>query len=315
MVQSPRASSLNVWLALAIVYVVWGSTYLAIAIAVQTLPPFLYAGLRFLLAGVILTGWLASRGVDLRVSRRELRGAAVVGILMLSVANGLVVLAERTVPSGVAALIVASIPLWIVVYRMVSGERVGRDLLAGVLLGLVGVAVLVVPGGLNGTVDPIGAIMLFVATLAWALGTFLSPRLATPRNALVSTSYQMLAGGVALLVAGLGRGELAHVDPATFSTASLIAFAYLVVFGSLVAFSAYTWLLQNTSVSLVSTYAFVNPVVAVVLGALILAEPITPTIVIGAAIIVVAVAFIVFRQNVARRADRDRVAPAAEAAD
>ena len=315
MVQSPRASSLNVWLALAIVYVVGGSTYLAIAIAVQTLPPFLYAGLRFLLAGVILTGWLASRGVDLRVSRRELQGAAVVGILMLSVANGLVVLAERTVPSGVAALIVASIPLWIVVYRMVSGERVGRDLLAGVLLGLVGVAVLVVPGGLNGTVDPIGAVMLFVATLAWALGTFLSPRLATPRNALVSTSYQMLAGGVALLVAGLGRGELAHVDPATFSTASLIAFAYLVVFGSLVAFSAYTWLLQNTSVSLVSMYAFVNPVVAVVLGALILAEPITPTIVIGAAIIVVAVAFIVFRQNVARRADRDRVAPAAEAAD
>jgi len=313
MVQSRRASSLNVWLALGIVYVVWGSTYLAIAIAVQTLPPFLYAGLRFLLAGVILTGWLAFRGVDLRVSRRELQGAAVVGILMLSVANGLVVLAERTVPSGVAALIVASIPLWIVVYRMVSGERVGRDLLAGVLLGLVGVAVLVVPGGLNGTVDPIGAIMLFVATLAWALGTFLSPRLATPRNALVSTSYQMLAGGVALLVAGLGRGELAHVDPATFSTASLIAFAYLVVFGSLVAFSAYTWLLQNASVSLVATYAFVNPVVAVVLGALILAEPVTPTIVIGAAIIVVAVAFIVFRQNAARRAER--LAPTAEAAD
>jgi len=315
MVQSRRASSLNVWLALGIVYVVWGSTYLAIAIAVQTLPPFLYAGLRFLVAGVILAGWLAFRRVDLRVTRRELQGAAVVGILMLSVANGLVVLAERTVPSGVAALIVASIPLWIVVYRMVSGERVGRDLLAGVLLGLVGVAVLVVPGGLNGTVDPIGAIMLFVATLAWALGTFLSPRLATPRNALVSTSYQMLAGGVALLVAGLGRGELGNLDPATFSTPSLIAFAYLVVFGSLVAFSAYTWLLQNASVSLVSTYAFVNPVVAVVLGALILAEPITPTIVIGAAIIVVAVAFIVFRQNVARRADRDRVAPAAEAAD
>ena len=313
MVQSRRASSLNVWLALGIVYVVWGSTYLAIAVAVQTLPPFLYAGLRFLLAGLILAGWLAFRGVDLRVTRRELQGAAVVGILMLSVANGLVVLAERTVPSGVAALIVASIPLWIVVYRMVSGERVGRDLLAGVLLGLGGVAVLVVPGGLNGTVDPVGAIMLFVATLAWALGTFLSPRLATPRNALVSTSYQMLAGGVALLVAGLGRGELAHVDPATFSSSSLIAFAYLVVFGSLVAFSAYTWLLQNTSVSLVSTYAFVNPVVAVVLGALILAEPITPTIVIGAAIIVVAVAFIVFRQNAARRAER--FAPSAEAAD
>jgi drug/metabolite transporter (DMT)-like permease len=213
----------------------------------------------------------------------------------------------------VAALIVASIPLWIVIYRMVAGERVGRDLLAGVLLGLVGVAILVVPGGLDGTIDPVGALMLFGATLSWALGTFLSPRLHTPRNVLLSTAYQMLAGGVVLLAVGLGRGELANVDPATFSVRSIGAFAYLVVFGSLVAFSAYTWLLQNASVSLVSTYAFVNPVVAVVLGALILAEPITATIVIGAAVIVVAVAFIIFRQNAARRAER--IAPAAEAAD
>ena len=232
---------------------------------------------------------------------------------MLAGGNGLVVLAERTVPSGIAALIVASIPLWIVLYRMVAGERVGRDLFAGVLLGLVGVAILVVPGGLNGTIDPVGALMLFGATLSWALGTFLSPRLDTPRNAFVSTSYQMLAAGIVLLVVAFGRGELAHVDPATFSMRSVIAFGYLIVFGSLVAYSAYTWLLQNASVSLVSTYAFVNPVVAVVLGALILAEPITPSIVIGAAVIVVAVAFIVFRQNAARRTDR--VAPAAEAAD
>jgi drug/metabolite transporter (DMT)-like permease len=313
MTSSRRASALNVWLALGIVYLVWGSTYLAIAIAVETLPPLLYAGLRFALAGVLLAGWLAFRGVDLRISRRELAGAAAVGILLLAVANGLVVLAERTVPSGVAALIVASIPLWIVTYRMVAGEPVGRDLLAGVLLGLGGVAILVVPGGLNGTIDPVGALMLFGATLSWALGTFLSPRLQTPRNVLVSTAYQMLAGGVVLLAVGAGRGELASVDPATFSVRSMVAFAYLVVFGSLVAYSAYTWLLQNASVSLVSTYAFVNPVVAVVLGALILAEPITPTIVIGAAVIVVAVAFIVLRQNAARRAER--IAPAAEAAD
>ena len=313
MASSRRASGLNLWLALGIVYVVWGSTYLAIAIAVETLPPLLYAGLRFALAGLLLAAWLAVRGVDLRISRRELAGAAAVGILLLAVANGLVVLAERTVPSGVAALIVASIPLWIVVYRMVAGERIGRDLLAGVLLGLVGVAILVVPGGLNGTIDPIGALMLFGATLSWALGTFLSPRLSTPRNALVSTAYQMLAGGVVLLVVGFGRGELANVEPATFSVRSLVAFGYLVVFGSLVAYSAYTWLLRNTSVSLVSTYAFVNPVVAVVLGALILAEPITPSILIGAAVIIVAVAFIIFRQNAARRAER--VAPAAEAAD
>lgn len=313
MASSRRASTLNVWLALGTVYLVWGSTYLAIAIAVQTLPPLFYSGIRFGLAGLILAAWLAFRGVDLRISRRELIGAATVGTLMLAVANGLVNVAERTVPSGVAALIIASIPLWIVVYRMVAGERVGRDLLAGVFLGLVGVAILVVPGGLNGTIDPLGAFLLFIATLSWALGTFLSPRLATPRNALVSTAYQMLAGGVVLIVAGLGRGELANIDPATFSFRSVLAFAYLVVFGSLVAFSAYTWLLQNASVSLVSTYAFVNPVVAVFLGALILAEPITASILIGAAVIVVAVAFIVFRQNAARRAER--VAPSAEAAD
>lgn len=313
MASSRRASTLNVWLALGAVYLVWGSTYLAIAIAVQTLPPLFYSGIRFGLAGLILAAWLAFRGVDLRITRRELIGAATVGTLMLAVANGLVNVAERTVPSGVAALIIASIPLWIVVYRMVAGERVGRDLLAGVFLGLVGVAILVVPGGLNGTIDPLGAFLLFIATLSWALGTFLSPRLATPRNALVSTAYQMLAGGVVLIVAGLGRGELANIDPATFSFRSVLAFAYLVVFGSLVAFSAYTWLLQNASVSLVSTYAFVNPVVAVFLGALILAEPITASILIGAAVIVVAVAFIVFRQNAARRAER--VAPSAEAAD
>jgi drug/metabolite transporter (DMT)-like permease len=308
-----RASTLNVWLALATVYLVWGSTYLAIAIAVQTLPPLFYSGVRFGSAGLLLTAWLAFRGVDLRVSGRELAGAAIVGTLLLSLANGLVNVAERTVPSGVAALIVASIPLWIVVYRLVAGERIGRDLLAGVFLGLVGVAILVVPGGLNGTIDLLGAFLLFIATLSWALGTFLSPRLATPRNAFVSTAYQMLAGGVVLIVVAVAKGEIAHVDPSTFSLRSLVALAYLVLFGSLVAFSAYTWLLQNAPVSLVSTYAFVNPVVAVVLGALVLGEAITANVLIGAAVIVVAVAFIVFRQNAARRAER--LAPTAEAAD
>jgi drug/metabolite transporter (DMT)-like permease len=310
---SRRAPGLSVWLALGTVYVVWGSTYLAIAIAVQTLPPLFYSGVRFALAGLLLAAWLAFRRVSLRISRRELGGAAAVGILMLAGGNGLVNVAELTVPSGVSALIVASIPLWIVVYRVIAGDRLGRDLLGGVLLGFVGVAILVVPGGFTGTINLGGALMLVGATLSWALGTFLSPRLATPRNALVSTTYQMLAGGVALIVVAPALGELAHVDPATFSVRSLIAFAYLVVFGSLIAYTAYTWLLQNASVSLVSTYAFVNPVVAVVLGALVLAEPITPTILIGAAVIVAAVAFIIFRQNAARRAER--VAPAAEAAD
>jgi drug/metabolite transporter (DMT)-like permease len=313
MASSRRASGLNVWVALGTVYVVWGSTYLAIAIAVQTLPPLFYSGIRFATAGLLLAAWLAFRRVSLRVTRRELGGAAVVGTLLLAVGNGLVNVAERTVPSGVAALIVASIPLWIVLYRMIARERIGRDLLAGVLLGLVGVAILVVPGGLNGTIDPFGALILFGATLSWALGTFLSPRLATPRHALVSTAYQMISGGVVLIIVALGGGELAHVDPAKISVQSLIAFGYLVLFGSLIAYSAYTWLLQNAPVSLVATYAFVNPVVAVVLGALVLSEAVTTNVLVGAAVIVVAVAFIVFRQNAARRAER--LAPAAEAAD
>jgi drug/metabolite transporter (DMT)-like permease len=308
-----RASGLNVWLALGTVYVVWGSTYLAIAIAVQTLPPLLYAGMRFLLAGIVLTTFLALRRADLRVTRRELGGAALVGILLLTIANGLVVLAERTVPSGLAALIVALIPLVVVVIRMIAGERVGRDLLAGVLIGLIGVAILVVPGGLDGTVDPIGAGMLCIATVSWALGSFLSPKLPAPRDSLVATAYQMLAGGLTLLVVAVVHGELANVDPATFSIRSIVAFAYLVTFGSLIAYTAYTWLLRNAPVSLVATYAFVNPVVAVVLGALVLAEPITLTIVVGAAVIVAAVAFIVYRQNAARRSER--VAAHAAAAD
>jgi drug/metabolite transporter (DMT)-like permease len=309
--QRPRG--LTLWSALGTVYLVWGSTYLAIAIAVETLPPLLSAGLRFLTAGVLICLWLVVRRSSLRASLSEVAGAATVGLLLLAGGNGLVVLAERTVPSGVAALIVASVPLWIVVLRALTGERVRGDLIGGVLLGLAGVAILVVPGGLNGTLDPFGVAILFGATISWALGTFVSPRLRSPRIALLSTAYQMLAGGVALLLLGLLRGEAAHLDPASFSSRSLIALAYLVLFGSIVAFTAYTWLLQHAPVSLVATYAFVNPVVAVILGALVRSEPITPAIVAGAFVIVAAVAFIVWRQNAARvAAGRAQIATAAD---
>src|SRR5919201_456431 len=309
--QRPRG--LTLWSALGTVYLVWGSTYLAIAIAVETLPPLLSAGLRFLTAGVLICLWLAFRRESLRASLSEVAGAATVGLLLLAGGNGLVVLAERTVPSGVAALIVASVPLWIVVLRALTGERVRGDLIGGVLLGLAGVAILVVPGGLNGTLDPFGVAILFCATLSCALGTFVSPRLRSPRIALLSTAYQMLAGGAVLLVLGVLRGEAAHLDPASFSPRSLIALAYLVLFGSIVAFTAYTWLLQHAPVSLVATYAFVNPVVAVILGALVRSEPITPAIVVGAFVIVAAVAFIVWRQNAARvAAGRAQIATAAD---
>lgn len=263
----------------------------------QTLPPFLSAGLRFLLAGVLLGLWLLVRHgrAVLRIDRAQLGGAALIGMLLLAGGNGLVVLAERTVPSGLTALVVASVPLWIVVFRLVAGDRVSMSLVAGVLVGFAGVVFLVVPRGASGEVDSLGLLTVIGATFSWALGTFASPRLRTPRDPLASTTIQMLAGGALLVVIAVAIGEPARADPSTFSTASLAAMAYLVVFGSLVAFSAYTWLLQHTSVSVVSTYAYVNPVVAVLLGALVLNEVVAPSMLIGAAIIIAAVAFIVSR--------------------
>jgi drug/metabolite transporter (DMT)-like permease len=276
---------------------VWGSTYLAIAIAVQTLPPLFSAGLRHLLAGTLLATWLVLRHGRraLRVDRAQLGGAALVGALLLAGGNGLVVLAERTVPSGLTALVVASVPLWIVVFRLAAGDRMAAQLIGGVLVGFLGVAILTVPGGASGAVDPLGLLMVLGASFSWALGTFASPRLRTPRDPFVSTAVQMLAGGVLLVAIATAIGEPARADPSTFSSASLLAIGYLVVFGSLVAFSAYTWLLQHAPVSVVSTYAYVNPVVAVVLGALVLSEDVTPSMLFGAAIILAAVAFIVSR--------------------
>ena len=300
------ASPVAIWSALAAVYVIWGSTYLAIAIAVQTLPPLFSAGVRFCVAGLVLLGLVASRR-GVHVGRAQILGAGIVGLLLLVGGNGFVVLAERTVPSGLTALIIASVPLWIVIFRRVAGDRIHVSTFVGVAVGFAGVAFLVVPRGASGATDPVGLGLLLVATLSWALGTFLAPRLRMPRDGLLSTGIQQIAGGIVLVLAGAAIGELAHLEPATWSANSLLAMGYLVVFGSLVAFTAYSWLLQHAPVSLVATYAYVNPVVAVLLGALVLAEPITPSIVLGAAIIVAAVAFIVTREGARQRAARASV--------
>src|SRR6185503_16635971 len=187
-----------VWIALAIVYVVWGSTYFAIAVVVQTMPPLLTAALRHLLAGIAMAAWVFARDRDaFRVTSRQFWNAALIGTLLLGGGNGLVMLGERTVPSGLAALIIASVPLWIVVMRLIKGDRIGGDVIGGVGLGLVGVAVLVVPGGLDGTTEIVGLLMILGATLSWAFGTFLSPRLPLPRNVFASTAIQMLSAGIA----------------------------------------------------------------------------------------------------------------------
>jgi len=305
----PRpAPEWQVWAALLIVYFVWGSTYLAISVVVETMPPLLTAGVRHLSAGAILFALLlARRGAGaLRLSRAEWLGAGFVGLALLLGGNGLVVLGERTVPSGLTALIVACIPLIVVLLRRSFGERIALGTYIGVAVGFVGVGVLVIPEGLTGNVSLFGMALLLGASVSWAIGSYFSRRVTLPRDAIASTGGQMVVGGLSLLVAGLLAGESGLVHFETFSTASIVALLYLIVFGSVVAYTAYTWLLQNASVSRVSTYAYVNPLVAIVLR-----EPIDVFIVVGAALIIVAVGVVV--RTEARRARTDLPTGAAEA--
>lgn len=308
-----RAPEWQVWAALLIVYFVWGSTYVAISVVVETMPPLLTAGVRHLSAGAILFAILLARrrGASIRLTRSEWLGAGFVGLALLLGGNGLVVLGERDVPSGLTALIVASIPLIVVLLRRIFGERVAFGTYVGVAVGFVGVAVLIIPEGVSGKVSVFGMALLIGASVSWAIGSYFSRRVTLPRDALASTGGQMVVGGTALLVAGLlsGESELVHFE--SFSTASIVALFYLIVFGSVLAYTAYTWLLQNASVSRVSTYAYVNPLVAIVLGALLLNEPIDVFIVIGAALIIVAVSVVV--RTEARRARGDVPTGAAEA--
>ncbi|MFZ3472641.1 EamA family transporter [Streptomyces sp. 4.24] len=289
-----HTSTTRVWIALALVYVVWGSTYLGIRIVVETMPPFLSAGARFLTAGALLAGIVAWRRgpAALKATRAQAGSAVLVGLLLVLGGNGLVVLAETTVPSGLAALLVAAVPMWLVVLRAGSGDRPSPRTLAGVLLGLGGLAVLTSPG-FGGEIGLGGVLLVLAASVLWALGSFSAARLTLPADPFAGSAYQMLAGGAAGILVGLCRGEQHGLDPASYSTASWLALGYLVLFGSLVGFTAYVWLLRAAPLSLVATYAYVNPVVAVALGWLILDEALTWPILLGGAIVVAAVCVIV----------------------
>ncbi|MFF4577413.1 EamA family transporter [Streptomyces sp. NPDC001389] len=291
---SPRGTSGAVWAALGVVYVVWGSTYLGIRIVVQTMPPFLSAGARFITAGLVLAGIVAWRfgPSALRVTRAQLGSTLLVGLLLVLGGNGLVVLAETSVPSGLAALLVAAVPMWVVVLRAATGDRPPARTLAGVLVGLAGLAVLTSPG-LSGEVRLSGVLLVLSGSIAWSLGSFSAGRLPLPGNSFTGSAYQMVWGGLGGVLVGLARGEQRGLDPASFSTASWLALGYLVLIGSVVGFTAYAWLLQSAPLSLTATYAYVNPVVAVALGALVLDEPLTLPIVLGGAIVVAAVGMIV----------------------
>jgi drug/metabolite transporter (DMT)-like permease len=290
-----RAPEWLVWAALIVVYVVWGSTYLGIRVVVETMPPLLAAAARQVVAGLIIgAALLAQRGPGaLRLSRAELRGSAFVGVALLLGGNGLVMLGERDVPSGLAALIIAVVPLWVVVLRLLFGERIRFGTLIGVAVGFAGVAVLVVPRGVTGSVPPLGMLLLIAAAASWAIGTYYSQRVALPRDPFVATAAQLVLGGLGLAIAGLVTGELGLLQVAAFSDRSIVALVYLVTFGSILAYTAYTWLLQNAPVSKVATYAYVNPVVAIVLGWWVLGEDINPSMVVGGAMIVVAVGLVV----------------------
>jgi drug/metabolite transporter (DMT)-like permease len=296
-VSPPAAPSIRrLWAALLVVYVVWGSTYLAIRVVVtHGLPPLLSGGARFVTAGAVLAGVVAVRRgpAALRVSWRQLGAAALVGTLLLLGGNGLVSIGEQTVPSGLAALLIAATPLWMVVLRAALGIRAHPLTVAGVLVGFVGLTVLARPGGGTGGASAAGVAVIAVAPLLWAAGSVLSPRLPLPPEPFVASAWEMLTGGAIMLVAAVARGEARGFRLDGVESAGWLGLGYLVMFGSLVAFSAYVWLLANAPIPLVSTYAYVNPVVAVTLGALLLAEPVTPAVVGGGTVTVLGVLLVV----------------------
>lgn len=305
-----RTVSAKVWAALAAVYIVWGSTYLAIRFAVETLPPFLMAAARWLVAGGILYAWSIRRGDRSdRPTAEHWRNAAVIGAALCFGGNGLVAVAENRISSGAAALLVATVPLWLATLEWLRFRvRLSRWAVAGILIGFGGTAILVLPGG-EGAVDVTGAGLVLLASLLWSAGSLFARRAALPARPLLGAGMQMIAGGVVLVVAGAIGGEFGRLDLEAASAKSLLAVGYLALFGSIVGFSSYVWALRNAPTSLVSTYAYVNPVVAVLLGAAFASEAITTTTIVGGLVIVVAVAIIVTATGGGARAP-DEVAPA-----
>jgi drug/metabolite transporter (DMT)-like permease len=311
---SPDSTRLRLWVALGIVYVVWGSTYLGIKVAVRTLPPLLTAGTRFLAAALILAAVVRLSRRSLRVPVREALAAAGLGVALLALGVGLVHVAETRIDSGVAAMIAGSVPLQIVVLRRITGEPVSAATGLAALVGLVGLALVVGPDASAGGAAALGLVVMVVASMAWSGGSFATRHARLPRDPFVTSAYQMLAGGAVLVVAGLAAGEAGELHASSFQPGPVAAWAYLAVFGSVVAFSAYAWLLGHAPISQVVTHQYVNPLVAVALGALLLDERPGGATLLGAALIVGAVVVTVRREGRAspeRAPSRPRPASAA----
>jgi drug/metabolite transporter (DMT)-like permease len=288
--------------AFAAVYLIWGSTYLAIRFAIETIPPHLMASVRFLVAGAILYAWARARGAP-RPTFPNWRAAVIVGGLLLLGGNGAVVWAETRVPSGVTSLLVATVPIWMALLdvRSNGGRRPAPAVIGGLVLGLGGLALLLAPGRLAGRVDLLGAGALLVGSFSWAFGSILSRTAKLPKSGFLAAAMEMLAGGVWLLLFGLVTGQAGQLTMSALSAKSLASLAYLIVFGSLIGFTAYIWLLGATTASRVSTYAYVNPVVAVLLGWAFAGEAMTLRTMLASAVIVAAVALII--RYGARRAE------------
>ena len=274
----------RVWGALWIVYIIWGSTYLGIKVAGETIPPVLAVATRFIAAGAIMTSVVLFRGGSMRISRRALVSVALIGALLPG-ANAVLFIAERHIPTGIASLLIASVPLMVVVIRLLIRERIPGWAVAGVVLGFAGVALLARP---SGTATALGIGLCVLSAGMWSVGTVASARLELPADPIAATAWEMLIGGVLLLPFGIATTH--HLDP---SGSSILAWIYLVTIGSVVGYTAYVWLLSNAPLSTVSTYAYVNPVVAILLGMLFLDEHLNARILVGAAIVVVAVAVVV----------------------
>jgi drug/metabolite transporter (DMT)-like permease len=286
--------------ALWTVYLVWGSTYLAIKLSVETLPAFLSAGARFLLAGGLLALILLLRGRSIRVTRRELTSSALLGLSLLALGVGMVTLAETRIDSSVAAMIAGTVPLQVILLRTLAREHVALATRLSVLGGLAGLALIVIPGG-DGASSALGLAMALSASISWSLGSFFAHRLPLPKDGFVATTWEMLSAGVFLLVLGVATGEPFSMDAAGFTLQSIAAWLYLAIFGSLVGFTAYAWLLRNAPISKVVTHQYVNPLVAILLGALVLDEQLTLAIAAGATLIVGSVFVAVRSENAAAR--------------
>ena len=301
---------LKIWIALLTVYIAWGGTYLGIRYAVETIPPFLMAGTRFLVSGLILYVWRRLAG-DPAPKRGQWLRAGLVGLLLLVGGNGLLSLAEQNVASGIAALIIGSAPLWMTTFEALRPEGARPRLLGviGLVIGFGGIALLVAPSLAGGKVinaPPLGILMVLFAALFWSIGSIYSRSADLPKSSLLSTGMEMLVGGAGLYLTGTITGEWHSLVLANISMRSWLSMLYLVLFGALIGFSAYAWLLRSAPISLVATYAYVNPLVAILLGSLFAQETLTVHVLISALIIIGSVVLI----NLSRRASAPAAPPA-----